>query len=374
MSPRPDRTDRDGNATRSPNRGARKAVPLDRPDTNDLPDYDRFYRWLKAVGSCSERTARSYAARARLAVDWFTTDRPGIPLVEISSDDVEEYIMELDERGLSSSSRRGSVYALRKLYAYLGRRDTNAPNPAKAVPAPTQYSTRPLPYGADELARLLAAPLAEAARHEPGSPDWVRARFDHAVLATFRYAGPRSKELIDFETLHVRPQVRQLEVRRGEGAKQRFIPIPQQLADILDAYLTEVRPYCPDSKYLFANPDGQEGSAVYGSIAPRAVFALVAKWAEKAELATPAFPHKLRHSYATDMYEKGVQLNAISALLGHRSILTTVRYIGLSFTSLSRAVDKAFPDLGATYEQLQPRPARDDAGEDTDGGGEGVAA
>lgn len=135
---------------------------------------------------------------------------------------------------------------------------------------------------------------------------------------------------------------------------------------LLDSYLTEVRPHCPPSSYLFANPDGYQGSTVYGRVAPRAVFALVTKWAEKAKLATPAFPHKLRQSYATEMYERGVQLNAISALLGHRSILTTVRYIGLSFNSLSRVVDKAFPDLGTAYEQFQPRRTTDEGdGEDS---------
>ncbi|MEX1163839.1 MAG: site-specific integrase, partial [Nitriliruptor sp.] len=128
-----------------------QAQPLPRPD---LPDYDRFAKFLVAVDRCSTRTGKTYAQRCRLAVDWFTVNRPGTPLLELTPEDIEDYIIDLYDRGLSSSSRSLAVFALRKLYSYLGRqRPGGAINPARQVNAPPQHSRRPDPWTSDELAR-----------------------------------------------------------------------------------------------------------------------------------------------------------------------------------------------------------------------------
>jgi site-specific recombinase XerD len=48
----------------------------------------------------------------------------------------------------------------------------------------------------------------------------------------------------------------------------------------------------------------------------------------------------LRHAYATHLVEAGVELTEIQRILGHRSILTTVRYTHLTDTTKQQAIDR----------------------------------
>ena len=82
-------------------------------------------------------------------------------------------------------------------------------------------------YSADDLDRLLAAPLARAAQAAEAGDQaaWVRARFCHAVLACFRYTGIGLSELRGLTYDHLDLARRHLEVH-GKGAKQRYIPSP----------------------------------------------------------------------------------------------------------------------------------------------------
>jgi site-specific recombinase XerD len=55
------------------------------------------------------------------------------------------------------------------------------------------------------------------------------------------------------------------------------------------------------------------------------------------------FPHRWRHSYATSLLRRGVDIHVVQRLLGHSNIATTTRYLRLSDADLTDAVDKAFP-------------------------------
>ncbi len=332
------------------------AAPLPRPD---LPDFDRFRKRLYAVDGKAARTAATYATNARLFVDWATrTHGPDTPLLELEPDHIEDYLIDLADRGIEQATRRLAVYSIRSLYRFLSRGLPAVVNPADKVRPPAQPKTKTIDYSNSELEQLLDATLdaAETAAAQGLHDRWVRARFDHAVLATFRYTGVRLSELLQLDTVKVSFARRQLEVADGKAAAQRYIPLPAELLAILTDYLANVRPHCPPSPQLFANPAGMPGTAVYGMLASRACFDIVRKYATAAGLPGRAHPHRLRHSYATNLLRDGTSLEVIRQLLGHSSLLTTIRYLHLNGADKAAAIDHSFPQPTATTQTRLPGP------------------
>ena len=82
---------------------------------------------------------------------------------------------------------------------------------------------------------------------------------------------------------------------------------------------------------------------MYGQLATRPCFDIVRKYATAAGLPGHAHPHRLRHSYATNLLRAGTSLEVIRRLLGHASITTTIRYLHLNGQDLATAIDHVFP-------------------------------
>jgi site-specific recombinase XerD len=128
----------------------------------------------------------------------------------------------------------------------------------------------------------------------------------------------------------------------GKGRKPRVVPIPHDLAAVLRDYLDDVRPQLPASSYLFANPRGNR--KLRGRYGPRALYGLVLEAGTSAGVTGRHFPHRWRHTYATCLIRRGVDLHVVQRLLGHSNIATTTRYLRLSDADLLAAVDRAFPE------------------------------
>jgi site-specific recombinase XerD len=161
-------------------------------------------------------------------------------------------------------------------------------------------------------------------------------------LATLRYTGLRRNEVCIVRLDGVDLDARRLSVV-GKGDKPRIVPIAPPLVPILDAYLTTLRPHLPKSAFFFANPSSHHGHRYEGRMGPTTVAKVVLRAGTEAGIAGRHFPHRWRHSYATTLLRRGVDIHVVQRLLGHANIATTTRYLHPSDADLSEAVERAFP-------------------------------
>ena len=141
-----------------------------------------------------------------------------------------------------------------------------------------------------------------------------------------RLAGLRLSEMVGLKI-----QDREGNILRiwGKGDKERFVPIPHDLATILDRYQATLP---PDTEYYFA---GQFGGHMHAQSMNKII-------TNRAHVN----PHSLRHAYATASFNGAHDLEALRANLGHASLATTQRYLHTSDEAKRLAAEGAALALG----------------------------
>jgi integrase/recombinase XerD len=99
----------------------------------------------------------------------------------------------------------------------------------------------------------------------------------------------------------------------GQGDQERLVPLPAKFGQVFRFWLKDK----PAEEYVFAQkPKGQPPGA-------HAARAYLRRLKDKAHIAKPITPHKLRYTYATNLLNAGAELVDIQALLGHVNLATT---------------------------------------------------
>ena len=128
-------------------------------------------------------------------------------------------------------------------------------------------------------------------------------------------AGLRLGELTKLRLTDIQADEHRIFVRDGKGKKDRCTILAGKTETLLRSYLAFYRPV----HWLFEGADG-------GAYSDRSVQAIFTKAKERSKINPLATVHTLRHSFATHLLEKGVDLRYIQDLLGHESSKTTEIY------------------------------------------------
>jgi site-specific recombinase XerD len=199
-------------------------------------------------------------------------------------------------------------------------------NPADGIEDPKLEKQLPKRIRKDDALRLL-----EAAFNYPYLSRFLSCR-NHAIFATFIYAGLRKKELLRLKLADVDVANLTIFISQGKGSKDRIVPMSYPLAQSLSRYLEErkrLRKTCPelftsfrrnvgftDTGLQYVVRDMREATGVRFSI------------------------HRLRHTFATLMLEGGCDIYSLSRMLGHSDIKTTTVYLSASAEHLRSQIQK----------------------------------
>lgn len=118
----------------------------------------------------------------------------------------------------------------------------------------------------------------------------------------------------------------------GKGNKERFILFNDKCKLYLKEYLDNRK---GESDALFIAE-----RKPFGRMGARALEKLLKKISERKITDTNVFPHKLRHTFATQLFSGGANITTIQFLLGHESITTTQRYVKTSFEKVNYEYNK----------------------------------
>ena len=263
--------------------------------------------WQSRVTALTQRMADDMQLRnkAQATIDAYTyhvgrfAEFLGKPLEEASAEDIRSFQLHLiRERKVGWSSFNQAVCGLRFLY----RQTFPRPWVVKMVPFGKRPKTLPEVMSGEEVSRLIEC--TTNIKHR-------------AFLLTLYSAGLRLNEAAHLKIADIDSQRMQLRVACGKGAKERRVPLSPRLLTELRAYWKKERP----PLYLFP------GRTKDRPLAATTIQKVCKAVASKAGIDRRITPHTLRHSFATHLLEAGVDLLTISALLGHSSFSTTMKYL-----------------------------------------------
>ncbi|HTO97867.1 MAG TPA: site-specific tyrosine recombinase XerD [Myxococcales bacterium] len=285
---------------------------------------DRYLSHLKVERGLREATLEAYARDLREYAEWLGSH--GIArLAEVTEAGILQHLADLQRRGLSRASQARHLAAVRGLHKFANAEGLAPADPSEGVEA--TRGARPLPHflAIEEVDRLLGRPDCRTA---------AGAR-DKAMLEVLYASGLRVSELVTLPLSAIDPLAGVVRVR-GKGGKERIVPVGERAREALAAYLAGPRQRLLGirrSNDLFVTPRGAR-------MTRQGFWKLLGRYARAAGIEQRVYPHTLRHSFATHLLERGADLRAVQAMLGHADIATTQIYTHVDRERLKAVIAK----------------------------------
>jgi site-specific recombinase XerD len=164
----------------------------------------------------------------------------------------------------------------------------------------------------------------------------IRSLRYRVCLSTIYACGLRIREGTHLRVQDIDRGRKMVHVCHGKGGKDRYVPLPQPILEMLRQYWATHR----HPIWLFPSPVGVGKllSSATDPISARGVQQVFECAVQECRIQKPATVHTLRHSYATHLFDAGVPLRIIQAYLGHASPTTTAIYTHLSQKSDEQAI------------------------------------
>jgi site-specific recombinase XerD len=133
-------------------------------------------------------------------------------------------------------------------------------------------------------------------------------------------------------------------VYRGKNDKDREIPISKKLADALTGYIREVRPgTMPRHHSRSDNLRPVFYSHIKKQDTPNSLNKLFHRIGRQAGLTKELHPHMLRHTFATNTLDKGIDIYTLKQFMGHSNIAITAGYLHLTKDHLKGLGERLSP-------------------------------
>lgn len=278
----------------------------------------------------SVHTVRAYVGTALRLIDFLGRYRGEeiVPagLLDLGAGDLRAFLADRRGQGLCASSAARELSGVRAFLTYAAEQQGKHAQLPRTR-APKRPRTLPRPAAPDE-----AMNLAENAADAASAP-WIGAR-DLAILLLLYGAGLRVAEALSL-TAAVMPIGQTLRVT-GKRSKARIAPVVPAVREAIEDYVRQCPYPLSGNTPLFLGARG-------GPLNPDLVRRAVAAARRRLGLPDTLTPHALRHSFATHLLARGVDLRALQELLGHASLSSTQIYTAVDAARLLDVYRHAHP-------------------------------
>jgi site-specific recombinase XerD len=286
-----------------------------------------FLEYLEVEKGSASKTQENYGRYLNKFTKWLKmTHQEGIKPHELTPEYIWDYriflsrspINSKNQKPLKKKTQNYYLIAIRNLLTYFTDKDIQSLPADKVKLAKDKTAQIPKFLTLDQVEKLLLSPNTS---HNIGLRD-------KAILEVLFSTGLRVAELVALskDQLKIKNDTKDLELGIiGKGGRARTVYFSERAVNHLRDYLKTRN---DNDKALFINyrPGKKDGSPAVNRLTPRSMERILEKYSKIAGLPIMATPHTMRHSYATDLLNQGVDIRTVQELLGHQNIATTQIY------------------------------------------------
>lgn len=291
---------------------------------------DEFINYLSSIKNYSDNTIEGYKNDVLDFKSFIETEHMAPNLFRASNRASKNYVSYLSKNNFASTSIRRHLSSLHTFYEYLLKEELIKVNPFDGVDSPKVKKKLPQILDDNEINRLFEICDLE---------DKLGYR-NYCILGTLYFCGLRVSELCNLDIKDLDFVERTINVR-GKGDKTRIVIFSNDLADCLKHYISTFR-----NDLLYNSKDLTNRALFLNKNGTRLTRVGVRKILEKLVSDCGEYyhisPHMLRHSFATKLLNKGMDLRSVQELLGHENLSTTQIYTHVSFEKMAEEYNKAF--------------------------------
>ena len=288
--------------------------------TQALDDYVHHLRFTRRSGT---KTISSYHNDLKTFAIWMETHSIGDPLT-VKIEHIDGFM-----EAFSASHANASILrchsSLRGFYAFLSENNNAFVDPTIRLATPKRNIKLPVFLSGEDAMKLLI---------ESDDPVEI---FNNALIDLLYATGLRVSEAasLTFTQIYLNEGFIRI---LGKGNKERVVPIAPATLVNIKRYLAQVRPMWVKGKTnaVFIAPKGKQ-------VSRQQIYLVVKSRCKQAGIEESISPHKLRHSFATELLAGGADLRVVQELLGHSDISTTQIYTHVESRRLHRAYDDFHP-------------------------------
>ncbi len=292
--------------------------------------------YLKYQCGYSCHTIRAYHTDVNGFLDFLQPhfqEKPSVALLEsLEIRDFRSWLTFRKAQGVTTLSNARALSALRTFFSYLNKHGI-VKNEAVTL-IKVKYRQISLPRALPIHKTIEATEIILSTTENAKDPKWVIMR-NYAILLLLYGCGLRISEALSLTKEAIQSDHKQLRVL-GKGQKERILPVLNNIANAIDAYI-RLCPYNLDKiGQLFVGLRGKP-------LNPNTFREVIRKLRGKLGVTTPISPHTFRHSFATHLLTAGADLRVLQELLGHSSLSSTQKYTKLDTKTLLQAYQKFHP-------------------------------